>query len=53
MTSRKVLVFLVSFLAASAASAQTCVDCHKVVTPNIVSDWLLSKHSPSEVECSV
>lgn len=33
--------------------AQVCVDCHKDVTPGIVSDWELSKHSENEVTCSV
>lgn len=33
--------------------AQQCVECHKQVTPNIVSDWQLSKHSQNEVTCSV
>lgn len=35
------------------ASAQECVDCHKEITPNIVSDWQMSKHSQAEVNCSV
>src|SRR3989304_9465429 len=26
-------------------------DCHKKLTPNIVSDWQLSKHSQNAVEC--
>ena len=30
-----------------------CVSCHTNVTPNIVSDWKLSKHSQNEVSCSV
>jgi hydroxylamine dehydrogenase len=37
---------------AFSASAQVCVDCHKRVTPNIVSDWQLSKHSQNKIECS-
>jgi len=36
----------------SAAWAQPCVDCHRKVTPNIVSDWQLSKHSKNKVDCS-
>jgi len=35
------------------AQAQTCVACHTQVTPLIVSDWILSKHSKNEVGCSV
>ncbi|MFZ0449233.1 MAG: multiheme c-type cytochrome [Desulfatiglandaceae bacterium] len=30
-----------------------CVTCHESVTPGIVSDWRLSKHSKNEVTCSV
>jgi len=30
-----------------------CVTCHESVTPEIVSDWRLSKHSKKEVTCSV
>ena len=30
-----------------------CVSCHLEVTPGIVSDWLLSKHSKNLVTCSV
>lgn len=43
---------LVSLLA-MPAGAQVCVNCHKQVTPNIVSDWELSKHSENDVDCSV
>jgi nitrate/TMAO reductase-like tetraheme cytochrome c subunit len=34
-----------------AASAASCIDCHSKKTPNIVSDWKLSKHSGVEVTC--
>ena len=30
-----------------------CVTCHESVTPDIVSDWRLSRHSKVEVTCSV
>ncbi len=33
--------------------AQECVDCHKDITPNIVTDWQLSKHSQNDIDCSV
>ncbi len=45
-------VFLASWLVASGASAQECVKCHQKVTPKIVSDWRLSRHSQNEVDCS-
>jgi hypothetical protein len=50
---RVIVVFLVILLSASSALAQECVKCHKEITPNIVSDWQLSKHSQNEVNCSV
>lgn len=37
----------------AALSAQQCIECHKKTTPNIVSDWQLSKHSQNDVGCSV
>ncbi len=36
--------------AAHAASA--CVDCHKNITPNIVTDWQLSKHGQAGFDCA-
>ena len=33
--------------------SQECVECHKKTTPNIVSDWQVSKHSQNDVGCSV
>jgi hypothetical protein len=33
--------------------SQNCVECHKTETPNIVTDWQLSKHSENDVDCSV
>lgn len=34
-------------------AATTCVDCHKKTTPQVVTDWQLSKHSQNGVDCSV
>jgi len=48
---RTTLVMLISFVFVSAASAQVCVECHEKVTPNIVSDWQLSKHSQNKIDC--
>ncbi len=31
---------------------RTCIECHSKVTPNIVSDWKLSKHSSADVGCA-
>ncbi len=35
----------------ASANAQTCIDCHSKKTPNIVSDWKLSRHSQLGVTC--
>ena len=42
----------VAYARGQAASTSQCVDCHSKVTPNIVSDWKLSKHSQVEVSCA-
>jgi hydroxylamine dehydrogenase len=39
-----------SFAAPQTAASQ-CVECHSKITPNIVSDWKLSKHSQAEISC--
>lgn len=51
MITLGITIFL-SFLLASPAIAQQCVDCHKTVTPGIVSDWQLSKHSQNAITCA-
>jgi hypothetical protein len=49
------LVLVPSFaLAAGPASPNAqCIECHSKTTPNIVSDWKLSKHSQSDIGCVV
>lgn len=48
-----IIVLLISLVfTTGAVLAQECVNCHKNVTPNIVSDWQLSKHSQNDVSCS-
>jgi hypothetical protein len=47
------IVCLVCLFFGSSVSAQECIDCHRKVTPNIISDWQPSKHSENEVDCSV
>ena len=47
------LVFIICFFKLTPVWSDTCIDCHKNVNPNIVSDWQLSKHSQNEVSCSV
>jgi hydroxylamine dehydrogenase len=50
-TFQTTFIILLSLIFVSAVSAQVCVDCHKKVTPNIVSDWQLSKHSQNKIDC--
>ena len=53
MAAKAVLSFLVTLFVVLPAVAQDCASCHEKVTPNIVSDWRLSKHSQSGIDCSV
>jgi uncharacterized CHY-type Zn-finger protein len=53
LNNKTIVIILVSIALCAGAYAQECVDCHKKVTPNIVSDWKISKHSQNEVVCSV
>lgn len=39
------------FLLANSAAGNNCIDCHKKISPNIVTDWEISKHSESEIAC--
>ena len=48
---RTAAVLATSFLFASVAAPQDCVTCHQDVTPGIVGDWQLSKHSQNDVSC--
>jgi uncharacterized CHY-type Zn-finger protein len=38
---------------AAVGTAQDCVQCHTKITPGIVTDWQLSKHSQNAVTCGV
>lgn len=49
---RTIIIAGVIILFASFVSAQECVECHKKITPHIVSDWGLSKHSTRNVGCT-
>ncbi len=53
MAARAFLVSLVTLFVVLPAVAQDCASCHEKVTPSIVSDWRLSKHSQSGIDCSV
>ena len=45
------LAIATALSAEQSPAAGQCVDCHSKVTPNIVSDWKLSKHSQLDVTC--
>lgn len=38
---------------ASTDKGPACVACHRTVTPGIVSDWQLSKHSQNGIDCAI
>ncbi len=37
----------------AVVSAKNCVACHTAITPGVVSDWKLSRHSQKGVDCAV
>jgi hydroxylamine dehydrogenase len=54
LKSREIIIFLLLCFAFSLfALAQECTDCHQKTTPNIVSDWEISKHSQNDITCYV
>jgi len=48
-----VLVPVCALAAGQASPNAQCIACHSKTTPNIVSDWKLSKHSQSDIGCVV
>jgi len=46
------LMILLTGVFVSAAFAQVCAECHKKISPGIVNDWQLSKHSLNKIDCS-
>lgn len=53
MRYKSFISFVIILVFAFNSSAKDCVKCHKKITPNIVSDWELSKHSENDVDCSI
>ena len=47
------LVIMLTAFLIPPLPGQPCVDCHKKTTPQIVSDWQMSKHSQNDVACAV
>ena len=52
MILRTSLILVISLFVITTLPANDCADCHKDVTPNIVTDWKLSKHSENGIYCS-
>lgn len=50
---RLVITFLLLMSAGTVYASSVCVDCHSKVTPGVVSDWKISKHSQNDVSCDV
>jgi hydroxylamine dehydrogenase len=48
----RLIIICAVFIFTSQVSAQECIDCHRKINPQIVSDWELSKHSKMNVSCS-
>ena len=46
------ILFLSCFILTPLLFAQDCVKCHTKITPGVVTDWQLSKHSLNGVICS-
>lgn len=48
----KIMIFVATVIVFTVNSfSQICLDCHKKITPNIVNDWQLSKHSQNDIGC--
>lgn len=46
--------FLILFVFTTFSFAkESCIICHQGVTPELVTDWMVSKHSENDVTCSV
>jgi hydroxylamine dehydrogenase len=48
-----VLISVVVMIPATVYGAASCADCHKSITPGIVTDWQISKHGQAGFDCSI
>jgi len=46
------ILFFSIMLFCGVVVGQDCVQCHQKITPGIVGDWQISKHSQNGIECS-
>lgn len=60
VTSKLILFFLIPFLVllifaalmqVQAEDSETCITCHKKITPGIIGQWGNSRHSEAEIAC--
>jgi len=47
-----VIVLIITIPCLTWAEGESCIKCHKKVTPLLVKDWEASKHSSNDVTCS-
>jgi len=45
-------IVIICLLFTVSANAQDCIECHKKNSPNLVSDWEISKHRLHDVACA-
>ena len=48
-----ILVVIIFLVLVNFTNSQDCIKCHKKITPGIVNDWQLSKHSDNGISCNV
>lgn len=44
---------LTAYCGTALAEEESCVKCHKEISPGLVADWAISKHFNEEITCSV
>ena len=49
---KQTIAILAGMMVACSAPAMTCVECHKTVTPSVVTDWQQSRHATEDVDCA-
>ncbi|MFH1674507.1 MAG: multiheme c-type cytochrome, partial [Pseudomonadota bacterium] len=47
------VVVLVGYYNPAMAEEETCITCHRDISPGQVADWEASKHSENDITCSV
>ena len=52
MKTVSLLIAILFLILASSAIADKCVECHSYSSPQIVTDWKLSKHSQYDITCA-